>query len=70
MIEGFELTWWDEKGGSSIDLEDWQMFAIQQVLGLEIIPDRNGNGYQVNYFTRKTVAERLKKMGIISLREQ
>lgn len=59
----FELTWWDENGGNSIALEDWQMFAIQQVLGIEIIPDEQG--YQVRHFSKKVVIERLKKMGIL-----
>lgn len=64
MIEGFELTWWDENGGNSIDLKDWQMFAIQQVLGIEIIPQQNG--YEIRQFTKQVVAKRLKKMGILN----
>lgn len=68
MIEGFELTWWDENGGNSIDLEDWQMFAIQQVLGIEIIPKQNG--YEIRQFTKQVVAERLKKMGILKQKDQ
>ncbi len=68
MIEGFELTWWDENGGNSIDLEDWQMFAIQQVLGIEIIPQQNG--YEIRQFTKQVVAERLKKMGILKQKDQ
>lgn len=68
MIEGFELTWWDENGGNSIDLEDWQMFAIQQVLGIEIIPQQNG--YEIRQFTKQVVAERLKKIGILKQKDQ
>jgi hypothetical protein len=68
MIEGFELTWWDENGGNSIDLEDWQIFAIQQVLGIEIIPQQNG--YEIRQFTKQVVAERLKKMGILKQKDQ
>ena len=65
---GFELTWWDDNGGNSIALEDWQMFAIQQVLGLEIIPDKDG--YVVKHFTKHAVAERLNKMGILKEAER
>ncbi len=68
MIEGFELTWWDENGGNSIDLEDWQMFAIQQILGIEIIPQQDG--YEIRQFTKQVVAERLKKMGILKQKDQ
>lgn len=63
MIEGVELTWWDENGGNSIPLEQWQLWAIHQILGLQIIKD--AKGYQISYFGEETVKNRIKKAGIL-----
>ena len=64
MIESVELTWWDENGGNSIELEPYQLWAIHQILGLQISPLPNG-GYEIRHFSEKTVRERVKKAGIL-----
>ena len=63
-IESVELTWWDEDGGNSITLEPYQLWAIHQILGLQIIPLPQG-GYEVKHFSEQTVRERVKKAGIL-----
>lgn len=64
MIENVELTWWDENGGNSITLEPYQLWAIHQILGLQIIPLAQG-GYEIRHFSEKTVRERVKRAGIL-----
>lgn len=64
MIEGVELTWWDENGGNSIPLEQWQLWAIHQILGLQIIRQDDG-AYEISYFGEETVRNRVKKAGIL-----
>ena len=64
MIEGVELTWWDENGENSLSLEPYQLWAIHQILGLQINPTADG-GYQVSYFSERTVRERVRKAGIL-----
>lgn len=63
MISGVELTWWDENGGNSMELKPYQLWAIHQILGLQIneLPD---GSYQVSYFSEKTVRERVEKAGV------
>ncbi len=46
-------------GNYSFGLEDWQVYAIQQVLGL-LTDFENGT---TTSFTRETVEKRLDKMG-------
>ena len=65
MIESVELTWWDENGGSSIPLEPYQLWAIHQILGLQIIPHPNG-GYEIRHFSEETVRERVRKAGVLA----
>lgn len=67
MINGVELTWWDENGGNSIELEPYQLWAIHQILGLQIVP--NGNGYDISYFGEETVRKRVEKAGILTEKE-
>lgn len=69
MIEGVELTWWDENGGNSIELKPYQLWAIHQILGLQINALPNGD-YQISYFSEKTVRERVRKAGILKEVEQ
>ena len=64
MIESVELTWWDEDGGRSIPLEPYQLWAIHQILGLQIVPRGNGS-YDVSYFKEETVRKRVEKAGIL-----
>lgn len=63
-IDGMELTWWDENGGNSIDLEPYQMWAIHQILGMTITPTADGD-YAVSFFDEATVLNRVKKAGIL-----
>ena len=65
MINGVELTWWDENGGNSIALEPYQLWAIHQILGLQIIQLPSG-GYEIRHFSEKTVRERVAKAGVLA----
>ena len=55
-----ELIIYTDHGQNTISIEPWQLYAIQQVLGLEI------NGSEVSMFTKDFVATRLKKMGLLA----
>lgn len=46
-----------------IQLENWQVFAIMQVLGITI-EEQNGE-ISYSYFPKDFVANRLKKMGVL-----
>lgn len=61
-VNSAELIIYGEKGMNSISIEPWQLFAIQQVLGLKI--DEDGT----HMFTEEFVFQRLKKMGILAER--
>ena len=58
-VRATELIIYTDHGPSSIQIEPWQLYAIQQLLGLEI------NGSEVSMFTKDFVATRLKKMGLL-----
>jgi len=57
------LIWRDENDNQyTIPLEDWQVYAIQQVLGLYV--DREE---YIHYFSRAEVGHRIKKMGELAI---
>ena len=58
-VRSTELIIYTDHSQNSIQIEPWQLYAIQQVLGLEI------NGSEVSMFTKEFVATRLKKMGLL-----
>ena len=59
-----ELTVWESPiGNYSIDLEDWQVEAIQQILGLWTDFEEN----TTSAFARHEVEKRLNKLGRLSI---
>lgn len=65
MIESVDLVIWTTEGENlEINLEAWQVEAIQQVLGMDI-QTAPGNAYDISMFSQKTVTERLKKLGVL-----
>lgn len=69
MIDSVELTWWDENGGNSLTLESYQLWAIHQILGLQIIP-QNAGGYEISYFPEEVVRKRVERAGILAEKDQ
>lgn len=59
-VRATELIIYTDHSQNTINIEPWQLYAIQQVLGLEI------NGSEVSMFTKDFVATRLKKMGLLA----
>lgn len=58
----FELSIWFDDGLIPIELDDYQVLAIQQILGLEITVD--DEGFELHCFSEQEVMNRLKKIGI------
>lgn len=66
--ENIELTIWDSPiGNYSIDLEDWQVEAIQQVTGLRAEFNQYDNSADIIGFAREEVEKRVQKMGRLAL---
>ena len=65
MITSVELTWWDnEENSFSLPLEPFQLWAIHQILGLQITEQPNGS-FAVSHFSEETVRKRVKAAGIL-----
>lgn len=62
------IVWESPIGNYSIDLEDWQVEAIQQILGLRTnFDDWDGNSFTTTAFARHEVEKRLDKLGRLSI---
>lgn len=59
-----ELICWTDSGGTELPLEKWQYDVIAQVLGLSIVPNKDG-GVSVSCFTKDFVMKRMEKMGVL-----
>ena len=60
---GIELTVWESPFGNyAFELEDWQVDAIQQVLGIYL----NSNG-DIVYLSEAEVKKRIEKIGRIAI---
>ena len=63
MGNGIELTVWESPFGNyAFELEDWQVDAIQQVLGIYL----NSNG-DIVYLPKTEVEKRIEKIGRIAI---
>lgn len=63
MGNGIELTVWESPFGNyAFELEDWQVDAIQQVLGIYL----NSNG-DIVYLSEDEVKKRIEKIGRIAI---
>lgn len=63
MGNGIELTVWESPFGNyAFELEDWQVDAIQQVLGIYL----NSNG-DIVYLPKAEVEKRIEKIGRIAI---
>lgn len=63
------IVWKSPIGNYSIDLEDWQVEAMQQILGLRAEFSEDENGYFANIigFAREEVEKRIQKMGRLAM---
>lgn len=69
LSDKLELIYWSDDGdGATLPLEEWQFQAMVQVLGLSVTEDEMG--LKMSSFSKKTVIERLRKMGILVTPEQ
>ena len=63
-----ELFIWDSPiGNYSIDLEEWQVEAIQQVTGLRAEFNQYNNSADIIGFAKEEVEKRIQKMGRLAL---
>lgn len=62
--KNLELVYWTDSGGIELPLEDWQYAVIAQVLGLSIVPEKDG-GVSVSCFAKDFVMKRMEKMGVL-----
>lgn len=59
-----ELTIWDSPiGNYNIELQDWQVYALQQILGLYT----DFNDGSIRAFSKSVVEKRLNKIGRLSI---
>ena len=65
MINSVELTWHDEADNQfSLPLEPFQLWAMHQILGLQITEQPDGS-YAVSHFSEETVRKRVTAAGIL-----
>lgn len=68
-MNNFELHFYTDDGDDIvIPLTNWQIQAIQQLLGLSV--ESTDDGIEFSYFPKDVVSKRLKKMGILVTPEQ